>query len=161
MSGCLVIICKLVLGIWNLNKMEAASGFEPLHKGFADLSLTTWVRRHISRSGYLPHRNKTPPPGGIGGGGATLKRKCVLRRRSVRLPIPPCPEGQSGKRDSNPRHQPWQGCALPTELFPHLDEESLTLIPPSRKKHGTSQRDPQNFRNLDSLNLPTSRDLQR
>src|SRR5437763_5199288 len=26
--------------------------------------------------------------------------------------------GQSGKRDSNPRPQPWQGCALPTELFP-------------------------------------------
>ena len=25
---------------------------------------------------------------------------------------------QSGKRDSNPRPQPWQGCALPTELFP-------------------------------------------
>jgi hypothetical protein len=24
----------------------------------------------------------------------------------------------SGKRDSNPRHQPWQGCTLPTELFP-------------------------------------------
>ena len=24
----------------------------------------------------------------------------------------------SGKRDSNSRHQPWQGCALPTELFP-------------------------------------------
>ena len=32
----------------------------------------------------------------------------------------PCRQrGQSGKRDSNPRHQPWQGCALPTELFPH------------------------------------------
>jgi hypothetical protein len=27
--------------------VEAASGFEPLHKGFADLSLTTWVRRLI------------------------------------------------------------------------------------------------------------------
>src|SRR5256885_947729 len=26
--------------------------------------------------------------------------------------------GESGKRDSNPRPQPWQGCALPTELFP-------------------------------------------
>src|SRR6476469_10501267 len=26
---------------------------------------------------------------------------------------------ESGKRDSNPRPQPWQGCALPTELFPH------------------------------------------
>jgi hypothetical protein len=25
----------------------------------------------------------------------------------------------SGKRGSNPRPQPWQGCALPTELFPH------------------------------------------
>src|SRR6185503_971384 len=28
------------------------------------------------------------------------------------------PDVQSGKRDSNPRPQPWQGCALPTELFP-------------------------------------------
>ncbi len=26
---------------------------------------------------------------------------------------------QSGKRGSDPRPQPWQGCALPTELFPH------------------------------------------
>jgi hypothetical protein len=25
---------------------------------------------------------------------------------------------QSGRRDSNPRPQPWQGCALPTELLP-------------------------------------------
>ena len=25
----------------------------------------------------------------------------------------------SGKRDSNSRPQPWQGYALPTELFPH------------------------------------------
>ncbi len=26
----------------------------------------------------------------------------------------------SGKRGSNSRPQPWQGCALPTELFPHF-----------------------------------------
>ena len=29
----------------------------------------------------------------------------------------------SGKRDSDPRPQPWQGCALPTELFPHLNPQ--------------------------------------
>ncbi len=27
--------------------LEAASGFEPLDKGFADLCLTTWLRRQI------------------------------------------------------------------------------------------------------------------
>ena len=29
-------------------------------------------------------------------------------------------ETWSGKRVSNSRPQPWQGCALPTELFPHI-----------------------------------------
>jgi hypothetical protein len=29
----------------------------------------------------------------------------------------------SGKRDSNPRPQPWQGCALPAELFPRRVEK--------------------------------------
>ena len=31
-------------------------------------------------------------------------------------------KNKSGKRDSNSRPQPWQGCALPTELFPHQRE---------------------------------------
>ena len=35
--------------------------------------------------------------------------------KRARLPIPP---PGHGKRDSDPRPQPWQGCALPTELFP-------------------------------------------
>jgi hypothetical protein len=30
----------------------------------------------------------------------------------------------SGKRGSNSRPQPWQGCALPTELFPHVDDSN-------------------------------------
>ena len=33
----------------------------------------------------------------------------------------------SGKRDSNPRPQPWQGCALPTELFPHYSHRMLSV----------------------------------
>ena len=33
------------VGCVKLGEMEAAIGFEPMHKGFADLSLTTWVRR--------------------------------------------------------------------------------------------------------------------
>ena len=31
----------------------------------------------------------------------------------------------SGKRDSNSRPQPWQGCALPTELFPPNERSIL------------------------------------
>ena len=48
--------------------------------------------------------------------------------KRARLPIPPLGLKfrklklntfySSGKRDSDPRPQPWQGCALPTELFP-------------------------------------------
>jgi hypothetical protein len=34
----------------------------------------------------------------------------------------------SGKRGSNSRPQPWQGCALPTELFPHLEDPNYTSI---------------------------------
>ena len=38
-----------------------------------------------------------------------------------------CLRTLSGKRDSNSRPQPWQGCALPTELFPQLCYELLKL----------------------------------
>src|SRR5690606_40541911 len=33
----------------------------------------------------------------------------------------------SGKRGSNSRPQPWQGCALPTELFPRFSAEPSVL----------------------------------
>ena len=34
----------------------------------------------------------------------------------------------SGKRDSDPRPQPWQGCALPTELFPRYVGAKVMLF---------------------------------
>ena len=34
----------------------------------------------------------------------------------------------SGKRDSNPRPRPWQGRALPTELFPQKHIKDLSSL---------------------------------
>ena len=63
----------------------------------------------------------------------------------------------SGKRDSNSRPQPWQGCALPTELFPQYEvpktgieparlstlapETSASTIPPLGHKKKSGKRD--------------------
>ena len=63
--------------------------------------------------------------------------------KRARLPIPPLglkmktdieyTNQLSGKRDSDPRPQPWQGCTLPTELFPLISfprsEEEETRTP--------------------------------
>ena len=49
------------------------------------------------------------------------------------IPISPPAQGLlnllSGKRDSNPRPQPWQGCALPTELFPQISLNFARFLP--------------------------------
>src|SRR5688500_110875 len=45
--------------------------------------------------------------------------RCLLPVACCLLPVACSSQPvESGKRDSNPRPQPWQGCALPTELFP-------------------------------------------
>ena len=46
--------------------------------------------------------------------------KASFRRREPKKPgaMHQALTALSGKRDSDPRPQPWQGCALPTELFP-------------------------------------------
>ncbi len=41
----------------------------------------------------------------------------------------------SGRRVSNSRPQPWQGCALPTELLPHLPTCQMLLLAVRRSPH--------------------------
>ena len=70
--------------------LEARAGIEPAHKGFADLSLTTWVPR-------------------LGPGLGP-----VSSHFAVHL-VDCCRGGAewSGRRDLNSRPSPWQGDALP------------------------------------------------
>src|ERR1700735_297876 len=41
----------------------------------------------------------------------------------------------SGRRDSNPRHRPWQGRTLPAELLPLDAKPSFSLDCPPTVKH--------------------------
>lgn len=52
-----------------------------------------------------------------------------MKTLKKRLPIRSLGEVWSGKRDSNPRPLPWQGNALPAELFPRiiLDKSTRSL----------------------------------
>ena len=54
----------------------------------------------------------------------------------------------SGKRDSNSRPQPWQGCALPTELFPQFIPLSSSVFSQTRCKSTTRFGNNQMFRQL-------------
>ena len=80
---------------WVLGKLlkglEARAGIEPAHKGFADLSLTTWVPR-LGRAALENLIRSTPP----------CSQPGVHRRAEW-----------SGRRDLNSRPSPWQGDALP------------------------------------------------
>src|SRR5688500_18960871 len=69
----------------------------------------------------LPFRHPRKPDVGRGTWEDPTSDQFGLDQQSPTSHIPRPTSGfQSGKRDSNPRPQPWQGCALPTELFPQL-----------------------------------------
>jgi hypothetical protein len=88
-TGTLSIWCKdTCRGSKLLMDLEARVGIEPTHKGFADLSLTTWVPR-LGRVVFGSLHTATAKTGG--------------RRRAI----------WSGRRDLNSRPSPWQGDALP------------------------------------------------
>ena len=58
----------------------------------------------------------------------------------------------SGKRGSNSRPQPWQGCALPTELFPR--KTCLLLVPGARLELARLKK-PRDFKSLVSTDFTT------
>ena len=72
-------------------RLEARVGIEPTHKGFADLSLTTWVPRPCESE----QRFETEP--------VHLRSTSQLETKEI----------WSGRRDLNPRLRPWQGRTLP------------------------------------------------
>src|SRR6202051_3177362 len=59
-----------------LRELEARVGIEPTHKGFADLSLTTWVPRlgWASKDSHSPEESFSP---------AFLQRKCNAEGRCL------------------------------------------------------------------------------
>ena len=62
----------------------------------------------------------TPPNPLEGGILGSLVRAIITENTKQKRQLSSCLSlFWSGKRDSNSRPQPWQGCALPTELFPH------------------------------------------
>src|SRR3954452_13408195 len=70
---------------------------------------------------------------------------CSADNRSARTIGPPNKKGSaaspyvwSGRRGSNSRPQPWQGCALPTELLPHCtaSQRAAFLL---RQQRGASE----------------------
>ena len=128
--------------------LEATSGFEPLNRGFADLPLNhlgtsprevppQGVRRSFGQSTWslpledsnLGSRIQSP-----------LSYHWTKGQRASRRQLPTGPAVRrtgswSGRRGSNPRPQPWQGCALPTELLPPVAPPMWCREPDSNWRH--------------------------
>jgi hypothetical protein len=88
--------------------------------GFAGRCMTTLPPRREKKGkrsirGGLPSGNPSAENAAI-----TEVNLKVSRNQNAAARPSLSQEFWSGKRGSNSRPQPWQGCALPTELFPHL-----------------------------------------
>ena len=120
--------CGIV--IWSETARRALLGRHRLQPGDA----TTEERQFSSRAPSSGNsrrddggggRNRTGVHGFAGRCMTTLPPRQERRRRACRSgeqtkgeSLMLSPRVWSGKRVSNSRPQPWQGCALPTELFP-------------------------------------------
>ncbi len=109
--------------------------------GFAGRCITTLPPSRRAH-GWAPAR---PRGGGADGVAMIARASAVVHTRADRSParvsdlrrayvpggITSGSGGRtwSGKRDSNSRPQPWQGCALPTELFPRRMDHCSRALP--------------------------------
>src|SRR5699024_905329 len=83
-------------------------------------------------------------------------RSCSpLHNHSTTAPLEWC-KNWSGKRDSNSRPQPWQGCALPTELFPLQNKKAIGVLLLCVRRAFYMRGDGCQARNIRSLKLCTS-----
>ena len=93
------------------DRFSTAADVTKTHKRpyLAQFPNTAAIQRLCSMQGSLFNENDNALAGKI------LRQRIYWECSLVRLGISLF---WSGKRGSNPRPQPWQGCALPTELFP-------------------------------------------
>src|SRR5205823_13762244 len=92
-------------------------------------------RRRLGRP--LHDHSATPP------GAANQSVDALVHKRKGRAAAMGCsalPKDWSGKGVSNSRPQPWQGCALPTELFPHWAAHNYSGNPVTVKTTAAKKR---------------------
>src|SRR5262245_53418294 len=98
---------------------------------FKSPAATNYATRAMTNRAGGGGRNRTGVHGFAGRCMTTLPPRPAKTKRESGPGDPPSLEIWSGKRVSNSRPQPWQGCALPTELFPRFVREIIVTRPPA------------------------------
>ena len=83
----------------------------------------------------LSYKNTEKSPLVLGAGLEPAQPQWSQDFKSCVSTIPPSEQTLSGKRDSNPRPRPWQGRALPTELFPQYFSRTKNKEPRQKTKN--------------------------
>ena len=110
--------CTYTLGLRLLLNKKAGQNTDPLKSGKRDSSPHSRADAPSFRSPLSRHRRQLPR----GAGREFFVSFTTKKRVSISDPL------KSGKRDSNSRPRPWQGRALPTELFPHFYSERTVIL---------------------------------